>query len=568
MGTHLIAGRLVAGGGLAAGRITVRELLPKSLAVELTLNRAESIDADILLPLTDPMTGVTVNLPEDVVPGRDFVGVMVDGTLMAAGPLWADPYTTGTRTLSWHAGGLWSYFDRRLVLPVLHGRLPRDVTSQWSGLSLRTIAKRLVQQAISHPGAGLPIDFEPDAPGDHERTYPGSDDMSVGEALANLTEVEGGPDIDFRPYLTEDRMHVRWRMVTGTLTQDGGAHYWDVSAATPYAVSPSLDRDGRELASRQFISGTTKRNEIRDGEFREGLNGAQAGGANGTITDMPPGAVERALGAQGYSLTTWSGNSSLGNGGVSFAGRPVTVEPGQRFAVSCMAQGTPKPVRLMMQFTRENETVGTVQLAAGTLTGAYQKFAATWVVPADVVKAGLFLYPQATQQFTAGNTLRTTMWSMVETTEPLPYFYDELELQAIAENPLLTAAGYPLLESWEARPSVLRTSTLQAYADEGVMRGSAHITTRPIIAQRDQHPKLGSYRPGDYVRVRRGTSPREPEGTDTERIIRISFTASGPVSIDTAPQRTTGYPVPSSDRAWLGDQLRRLNARIRQAERR
>ena len=173
MGTHLIAGRLVAGGGLAAGRITVRELLPKSLDVELALNRAESIDADILLPLTDPMTGVTVNLPEDVVPGRDFVGVMVDGTLMAAGPLWADPYTTGTRTLSWHAGGLWSYFDRRLVLPVLHGRLPRDVTSQWSGLSLRTIAKRLVQQAISHPGAGLPIDFEPDAHGDHERTYPG-----------------------------------------------------------------------------------------------------------------------------------------------------------------------------------------------------------------------------------------------------------------------------------------------------------------------------------------------------------------------------------------------------------
>lgn len=400
MATYLIGGRLVAGGGLQAGQITLRRILTSSLSTELVLNDAETIDAKVKLPLRDPVTGVKIDLPQQLVPGRDFIGVMQDDLLLAAGPLWGDPFAF-PYTSRLTGAGLWSYFDHRYVLPVFSaGQLPRDLTSRWTGLSLRTIAKRLVQQAISHPSAGLPIDFEPDLAGGHEREYPGSDGTTVGDALRRLTEVEGGPDIAFRPYITEDRRFVRWSMVTGDpeLTQPGADWYWDVSAPSPHASMPALDRDGRQLHSRRFQTGAT---------------------------------------------------------------------------------------------------------------------------------------------------------------------VDDVQIEAVATSDLLTGAGFPLLEAWENRSTVLRAETLQAYADEGVLRGSAHIENRTLEAKRHAHPALGTYQVGDYARIRSAPSARGPEQTVRERIVRISFGADGDVSVDLAPQRVvSGYPIPSSNKRWLNDQLRGIARRL------
>lgn len=569
MPTHLIGGRLVAGGGLPAGRITIRQLIPKSLDVELVLNGPESIDADILLPLTDPMTGVTVNLPEELIPGRDFLGVVVDGVLMGAGPLWGDPWATATRTASLHAKGLWSYFDRRAVLPPLDGRFPREVTSKWWGLSLRTIAKRLVQQTISHPAAGLPIDFEPDFPGDHEREYPGSDMMSVGEALENLTDVIGGPDIAFRPYITPDLRHVRWRLVTGELTQAGDPHYFDLAAPTPYATSPGLDRDGRELASRLFLSGTTVRNLHPNGSFEETTEGAWAGAGASALASVRMASPVAVLGTKALRFTATAAAAQIGLGWDGAGGsRAARAEPGKHYVASayvCSQVGRSTVLRIAFRDgdgTQLSPVTSTPALV--TTSAGWSRFVATAQAPAVAEYVFAVI---ATTGNTAGQFHFVDGVMLHEGTEPAPPAEEEVELQAITENTLLTDAGYPLLESWESRPSVLRTSTLQAYADEGVMRGSAHVTNRPIVALRDQRPKLGSYLPGDYARVHHGKSPREPEGTSTERIIRVSFKATGPVQIDTAPQRTTGYPVPASDRAWLGDQLRRIAGRVAEAER-
>lgn len=250
-----MAGYLI-GGRFLTGEITQRRIIPKGCTVELTLNAAETIKATVR-PLFDPITGNSIDLANELVPMRDFIGWVEGDVLMAAGQIDSDPFAFPTET-SLNAGGMWDYFDRRYVLPVLGvDELPSDVTTTVSGMSLRTIAKWLVQQAQSWPYANVPIDFEPPITGTEEREYPGGSYVTVGEALRDLTEVEGGPEITFRPKLTDSGTHVHWDLLTGTpqLNQGGADHYWDLSAPAPFAAPTNLDRDGRDLATDVYTVG-------------------------------------------------------------------------------------------------------------------------------------------------------------------------------------------------------------------------------------------------------------------------------------------------------------------------
>lgn len=400
-----MAGYLI-GGRFLTGEIILRKIVPVSCSVELTLNAADAVKADVKLPLIDPRTGVGIDLPNQLLPQRDFIGWVENGVVLAAGPVQGDPFAF-PRSSTVNAAGMWEYFTRRLILPPAT-TLPSAVTSTWSGMSLRSIAKRIVQQACAWAHAGLPIDYEPDFPGINQREYPGKDMMVVADALKNLTEVQNGPDITFRPKLTVDQRHVRWDLITGDpdLTQAGADHYWDLSAPGRFAQVTTLDRDGRDLATHAWGVGATPEGE-----------------------DMPP-------------------------------------------------------------------------------------------------------------------------------------------LEAAASSTVLTDAGFPMLEMVEQRNSVSRPETLQAYVDEDVVRYSGFTETFQVRVKRDQPPRLGTYWPGDWARIRIGDNPRIPAGTYRMRLIRISFGATGDVTLDCAPERVVGgYPVPSSNRAWLGDQLRGLQGRINETQR-
>lgn len=88
----------------------------------------------------------------------------------------------------------------------------------WSGLSLRAIACRAIQQATSKPGGTLPIDLPYlNEKGQHERTYDGFDvqNLSCADVLKKISNVSGGPDITFRPYMA-DADHVRLRVEAGS----------------------------------------------------------------------------------------------------------------------------------------------------------------------------------------------------------------------------------------------------------------------------------------------------------------------------------------------------------------
>jgi hypothetical protein len=86
-----------------------------------------------------------------------------------------------------------------------------------SGVSLGTIAKRMVQTVLEKPGANIPMTFDDDEitaniPGHdasyHERNFAPYDiaNLTVSDLLKNISNVDGGPDIDFRPYVEDGRV--------------------------------------------------------------------------------------------------------------------------------------------------------------------------------------------------------------------------------------------------------------------------------------------------------------------------------------------------------------------------
>lgn len=88
----------------------------------------------------------------------------------------------------------------------------------WSGESLRAIVCQLGRLACSKPGGALPIDWPyVGEAGGHERTYDGFNvaNSDVKKLVTDICNVQGGPDVQFRPYLADSR-HLRWRMEAGS----------------------------------------------------------------------------------------------------------------------------------------------------------------------------------------------------------------------------------------------------------------------------------------------------------------------------------------------------------------
>lgn len=101
-----------------------------------------------------------------------------------------------------------------------------------SGVQYGTIMKRLLLEAAKFPGGALPLDYEADRSGSRTRTYDAIDGRSVLDALDELSELVGGVEYDFQPYIDEfDK--IRFRFVTGTdaarvITSPASGQVWNL----------------------------------------------------------------------------------------------------------------------------------------------------------------------------------------------------------------------------------------------------------------------------------------------------------------------------------------------------
>lgn len=202
-----------------------------------------------------------------------------DGAPWCAGPITARTDTMVDVQAT--VGGVTDILAGRPVVPwvdvaqaaTLGARAPLT----WTGLSLGTIAARVVAQAMTGPGARLPITLPPNqtAPADvdHTRTYKPFDlaNLACADVLTQIAGVTGGPDISFRPKMV-DAQHVGWDMVVGTdadphLPQNRQAQ-WTVGAPGGEIKDFTQVIDPSKMATRVYMvgSGTDSTTLIRAAE--------------------------------------------------------------------------------------------------------------------------------------------------------------------------------------------------------------------------------------------------------------------------------------------------------------
>lgn len=220
--------------------------------------------------LADPKVQA-LNLYSTAAPCKTFLAVGYEDatgqqTLLEGGPIWTHQYDDTTGDLTIGAAGLWTYFDHRKVEQILATLInPATFPTIYAGLSLGTIAKRLVQLAQSHTGGNLPIVLPGDVAvvdptGQHDRTYNGYDLAWVGTELRNLTGVIGGPEIAFRPSFAATPGFIQWTMVTGTeadplLHQAGADWTLDNNAQAGALGGVSVAIDGTSMGDEAWVKG-------------------------------------------------------------------------------------------------------------------------------------------------------------------------------------------------------------------------------------------------------------------------------------------------------------------------
>lgn len=248
-----------------AGELRTGKILGTLAATEsswsMALNDTGVVDATVRLK---PMAAQPRrDLLSYVEPTRCFLAVVEgDDQVLEAGPIWKHAYDDETGALKIGASGLLSLFDHRKVVRVLApGERVQDTTVTYTGLSLGTIAKRLIELAMSHAGGSLPIVLPPDEAGTAARTYPGYELGWIGDRIQQLVEVDAGPDIALQPRMNPEHTHIEWVLRTGTnasplLTQTGADWQWDRGVPRGGLTKISVDVDATRTGARAWSIGS------------------------------------------------------------------------------------------------------------------------------------------------------------------------------------------------------------------------------------------------------------------------------------------------------------------------
>ena len=274
---------------LTGQRLTPLPVDAASWAV--TTNADETMSCTIL---ADSIDARTLRVWEATTLARSGLLFVVDGAPVTAGPLWKRTYTQGAK-IELTAGGLRSYWERRVLLPAAARATPlvnasgapnvslNTVYTASAGLSLGTIAKRYVQLAQAWPGAALPIVLPADSPGAREREVKAIDVKTIRTLLDNLSDVDGGPDIAFKPRWASNGLGVEWVMQVGTEARprlgntDSTLTKWTVGApsgSTAFGLKAS--EDATSLTSEVWAVGGSSGDKVI--AARGYLNALPAGG--------------------------------------------------------------------------------------------------------------------------------------------------------------------------------------------------------------------------------------------------------------------------------------------------
>lgn len=206
------------------GGAILAEFEPMKATWQWAGNPAETLDVTINLASIQDSSRAWRNLASE---WNHCLAVDIGGGRYIGGPIMPHDFDDDARTLKLTARGIRVLLERQYVLPVSaltvgvvdDNNVPRaSQNTVLANLDYGTIGKRLVQQLRTWPSwSDVPIVFHDDRPGKRFRTYPALDFENVDAALADLSELENGPDIRFELQKVGDAF--QWEYRSGTETQ-------------------------------------------------------------------------------------------------------------------------------------------------------------------------------------------------------------------------------------------------------------------------------------------------------------------------------------------------------------
>ena len=198
---------------------------------------------------------------QSTTPGLMSLVIDWDGIPLVAGPIWNRPLQGDAVTIN--ASGIRNLLVRRKAHTWATPLAGQALT--YADMSLGSIAAELVRVATSStkPGAELPIvlpNVEIDTDAGHTRTYAGFDLKSVSDLLNDITGVQDGPDIDFRPeWVDSNRSAIRWRMLVGSNEQplliSQNQLAFDYAAPRSGVRQVDSTEDASQMATAQWAKG-------------------------------------------------------------------------------------------------------------------------------------------------------------------------------------------------------------------------------------------------------------------------------------------------------------------------
>jgi hypothetical protein len=193
--------------------------------------------------------------------------IIEDGNLCVGGPIWNVAYDRDGGTVQITGKGLWSYFDHRVLLPVMQasdrltnadGSANTAFDTNIVNTSYENIVKRWVMQANAWmPEASrIPIAYGDDVPGVFQRNIKGAETKLIGDLMSDITGVQQGVDIRFQPRRTADGLGYEWLMSCGhpRLTSDS-VKRWDMSVPKSPITGLKVEVDGSDMASQVWETG-------------------------------------------------------------------------------------------------------------------------------------------------------------------------------------------------------------------------------------------------------------------------------------------------------------------------
>lgn len=241
------------------GRIAAEIPFAGSMQYTRQINTQGS--GSINIPLTG--NGLSNALANQVLnPWRWSLALCFNRKIIQAGPIVAESYTDQQGQSNVTISGIWALFAKRLVSnPSWVASGTPAVTAADTTFTSFTdyqIAKRLMANSLSRGNA--PIDLPADdVAGVNTQTYFGYDMNTVSDMITNITQLVGGPEIEFSPYFDPANAgFIRWAMNIGRPTLGQGAaspwayDYGKVGCCT--AIDVAID--GSKMTFRDYVRGS------------------------------------------------------------------------------------------------------------------------------------------------------------------------------------------------------------------------------------------------------------------------------------------------------------------------